>query len=597
MRRFARWPVPQVLPQFTPPVSAPLVPKLPGAIAALTALGLWSLPGVPATLAQGSEPASSPAGSSNPEEDVFPLELRRSPLFWTAAQELAQTQLNLSYRIEQAMAGTDPNSVRAASGQTLIHLRQVERFLESQVPQPAALCAPRSASPADPNPASPLPSPFSTTEEQVYCGLWASVADLDDLLGLLSYRLGTLATVAAVKPLPLVTGEWVVGPGGIPVFERGSLREPAPALNSPVPPLTAVGSRPFDRPAKSALGDYNPPLDPAIAPLASAQPTIQRLTDRLRQLQAAVGNQSTTLALVDPRALTTSLNPPSFSLTDGERSAAADFLALPHTGLSRLLPSSAYQDSSPGVRNRLDPSAADRLPFPSLLAASASVPQITYPQPFPSPDLPLPDPSPRLLAARALVADPDPFQPRLTLQVDDQNRLNLVTADLDYGFVLPLGEVPLEALDLNRLRQTGAKETDDEVPPLPLDLPTFAFLLTYQPPQTLVELQGDRNRILTGKQEKFGLSVPLSPTVPLVLNHTYLVRSIQFEVPEVLRTGRFLTDRDRRYRQLLLEMPSRDLLLAVQPVAQQRDGSYTLRWRVLGQFPDPEVVDLGQYVD
>lgn len=566
-------------------------------IALLLGLGLWW---------GGSAPAPTLAQTDPSEADpVFPLELRRSPEFWSQIQDLGQTQLNLGYRINQAISGTDPNQVRAAAGQTLIHLHQVERFLERQVSRPSTLClsqlplAPIGATSALPD------SPFSPAETAAYCQLFASIADLEALIPLLNYRLGTLATVAEVRPLPLVSGEWVTTAGGIPQFVQGSLREPAPALNAPAPSLPDPVARPFDRPAKSPLGDYFPPLDPAIAPLGSAQAVLERLTDRLQTLEQtlAQSGQATVNPLdrspfVDPEVVRRVFAADPKTLTTEDMTAEADFLALPFTGLSVLRPASFYHDKSIGVGNRLAPSRAEQYPFPVVLSAGASPPQLAYPQSFaPTVRSPRP-PSARLQAARALVAETT-HQPRLLLQISDDNRLQLVTTDLDYGFLLPIGEFPLEALTLDYLLQSPHdRDNDASLPPLPLDLSTLAFLFTYNPPKSLDALQADRNRFLTGKQQdRFGISQVLPMDTPLVLNHTYVLRSIQFQVPEVLKTGQFLTDRDRRYRQLLLEMPSSDLILAVQPIVPHGDGSYTLRWRVLGQFPNPEVLDLGQYVE
>lgn len=48
---------------------------------------------------------------------------------------------------------------------------------------------------------------------------------------------------------------------------------------------------------------------------------------------------------------------------------------------------------------------------------------------------------------------------------------------------------------------------------------------------------------------------------------------------------------------LLVETPSKDLLIAFQPISQGVDGSYNVIWRVIGEFPDPQIQDLHKYVD
>jgi len=560
----------------------------------LATLGLALLLDSPAGLAQST--ASPPVLGQTPPassgEETFPLELRRSPQFWDAAQDLTQTQLHLSDRIDRAISGTDPNAVRAAAGQILLHVRGLERFLKTQVPDPRSLCFPQFPQPAR--------NPFSPSEQDVYCDLYGSIGDLENLLGLLNYRLGTLATVAEVRPLPLVSGEWVVTAAGIPEFQRGSLREAAPSLTRTAPVLPPVVSRPFDRPAKSALGDYQPPLDPAIAPLATAQSQLAQLNDRLGQLIARFP-QGGSRNFVDPRPLSRP-QVPSFSLTPEETSAEAAFLALPHTGLSRLLPASVYQENPQVVRNRLDPTARDRYPFPALVPGDA--PQLPPLGATAKATPGMTDRSGTLSpGTRTLALGDQPFAAQLKLQTQPQGSgdvLELVTPDLDYGFIWDLGVVPLEQLTLDVLLNLPQDPDDDPEPAIPLtltDLSTLTFFLTYTPPNTLGALQADRNRFLTGKQSAFGLPADLPLQAAMNLNHTYLLRSIQFQVPEALRAGRFQREGDRRYQSVLLDMPSQDLLLAVQPTQRHPDGSYTLRWRILGQFPNPEVVDLGQYVE
>jgi hypothetical protein len=37
--------------------------------------------------------------------------------------------------------------------------------------------------------------------------------------------------------------------------------------------------------------------------------------------------------------------------------------------------------------------------------------------------------------------------------------------------------------------------------------------------------------------------------------------------------------------------------VAFRPVNRRPDGSYTVLWRVLNQFPDPQIEDLEKYVN
>jgi hypothetical protein len=71
---------------------------------------------------------------------------------------------------------------------------------------------------------------------------------------------------------------------------------------------------------------------------------------------------------------------------------------------------------------------------------------------------------------------------------------------------------------------------------------------------------------------------------------------IQFQLPEVILKRQSISRAQRRYVDLLLETPSSDVLVAFQPVSQRSDGSYTVLWRILKPFPDPQITDLEKYV-
>uniref|UniRef100_A0ACD5GZR8 Uncharacterized protein n=1 Tax=Desertifilum tharense IPPAS B-1220 TaxID=1781255 RepID=A0ACD5GZR8_9CYAN len=95
---------------------------------------------------------------------------------------------------------------------------------------------------------------------------------------------------------------------------------------------------------------------------------------------------------------------------------------------------------------------------------------------------------------------------------------------------------------------------------------------------------------------ELGLTQTLQSQVPIVLNQTYVMRLIQFELPEILLTGQRIDPRDRRNLDRILNTPSSDLLVAFRPVSQGRDGTYTAIWRILAPFPDPQITNLEAYV-
>mgnify|MGYP003340048455 CR=1 FL=1 len=52
---------------------------------------------------------------------------------------------------------------------------------------------------------------------------------------------------------------------------------------------------------------------------------------------------------------------------------------------------------------------------------------------------------------------------------------------------------------------------------------------------------------------------------------------------------------DRRYMAEALEMGSSDVMLVLQPIDRRADGSYRVVWRMLRQFPAPQITDLREY--
>jgi hypothetical protein len=155
------------------------------------------------------------------------------------------------------------------------------------------------------------------------------------------------------------------------------------------------------------------------------------------------------------------------------------------------------------------------------------------------------------------------LSPRLPMRISG-NLFQLMPMGLDYGFVASLGDVPLETLTMPLPEQAQA---------LPKLLGLF---YTYQPPTQYSAIQADRRRFLSGNATAFGLTQPISNYIAAHPNRTYLVRSIQYKLPE---SG------TRR-------LESSDVLVAFRTVNQRSDGSYTVLWRVLNQFPDPQVRDL-----
>lgn len=147
--------------------------------------------------------------------------------------------------------------------------------------------------------------------------------------------------------------------------------------------------------------------------------------------------------------------------------------------------------------------------------------------------------------------------------------LRFIPEDLDLSLIADLGEVDVAA----------AQNLDPSHP-----------LISYQSPRTFAGLQQEQRRLLF---QKDGLSMN---SAPLQLNHTYLVRLIQYEfAPEILE-GKALPRHRFKEITVLADPKSYDVLVAVQPVKSWLDGSYSLLWQVIDQQPAAPIEDLADYI-
>ncbi|MBE9226152.1 hypothetical protein IQ264_12025 [Phormidium sp. LEGE 05292] len=313
------------------------------------------------------------------------------------------------------------------------------------------------------------------------------------------------------------------------------------------------------------LGDVQPISPPAISPLPSPEPPLigreakQPIEGYLPPVLPAIAiSIEATQPLLNTRRLlsqATLLFPPStkfnfpnqltedpYNISEAINQLYHPFLTLPNTGIARILPAEFYRQDAKELRSRLLASRLERFPYPPL-------------------------------------AESGVFLPRLEIQLDN-DRFQIVQRELNYGFMEDLGDVAIENLDPTLLNVAE---------------PTREFFLKYQPPDKLEALQIDRRLFITGKIEDL-CCIKLFAQSPAVLNHTYLVRSVQFQLPEAVLNNERIPKGQRRNLELLLTTPSSDLLIAFRPVSLNSDGSYTVLWRIINRFPDPQITDLDKYV-
>ncbi len=453
--------------------------------------------------------------------------------FWQDAKPLVSQQLFLIDDIEQALAAGDRDRLNDARRRLILNTAAANRFLERRYARPARLCDSAQLQPGYPELLQSevtLPDNANLTESQrqVYCGLYASTQRLERLLPLLNQRLDQLG---GFRQQPATTQRpYSVIPGVEP-------RQPDERIEAQ-PPLVGI-------PVKPPEADAKPRIPPAIA---QPQATVVPLQTAQQFIARAIAAFPPSVEFITPAEARAREERFSYTLAPSELLVYLEFLALPYTGIARVLPAEVYRIQT----NRLQAAIADRFPFAPLLAKIDEI-------------------------------DDEEFVPRFKIQLDG-DRFELVQMGLDYGFIANVGDIPLEKLD-------------PQLDTVNLNSQLQQFFLSYRPPDKLDTLQEDRQRFLTGKLDKFDLPQPVTTDIPVELNHTYLMRSLQFDLPDILTVERNITDRERRLLDILLDMPSRDLLIAFRPVRQREDGSYTVLWRVLNRFPDPQVEDLHKYVN
>jgi hypothetical protein len=451
--------------------------------------------------------------------------------FYTTTTRLLQQQRNLIARLEEAFISPDANRMRAVRGQLIIQTIQIEGFLKRYYPNSQKLCSSKSNF-AD---LSSLPIQFNESTVQIYCSLYASSQELFKLRPIVDRLLSRRGEIGLVRELPLVSGERQLDPV-LPIapIMRPNLHKPAIPLNNREPDLTSPPLPNIGRTQKTPIANYVPPRQPAIASPIEALNHLQAANQFLQAAQAAFPAQQQAF---------TSLNRLSDHTNSPEQKIYANFLKLPNTGMVQVLPDSAYRRQPNVVQNRLQANI-NNYPFSLKLEAKGS------------------------------------FIPSLPLQVVGEN-FQLVPENLDYGFIVDVGDLALEKLD-GKLQ--------------PINKSTRDFFLNYQPPIPVESLQLDKRRFLTGKDQEWNQTQVILTGAKAQLNRTYLVRSLQFQLPDIILNRQPISRHNSRVKQQLSQVPSSDTIIAFRAVSSHLDGSYTILWRVLQQLPAPQIQDLEKYV-
>jgi hypothetical protein len=463
--------------------------------------------------------------------------------FYTTTAALVQDRIDLIIRMEKAVSGADTNLLRAVRGQLTLHESAVERFLVRYSPNPRALCI---FSPASPDFVSPDVTKLTEEQTKIYCSLYTGSQQLLKLKPTIDRLIARRGEITEVRRLTLVSGE---PPQVFPDFkyepvERPKLGEPAIPLFAREPNLPATAPPLIGRTGKKPIAEYVEPIQPAFLTPPEAIAILRGA--KLLTLEARAAFPPGT-EFKNPAETNAALERLAYDLDPKEPPAYAEFLAQPNTGIFRVLLATAYRRPLNTVQNRLSPSVAERYPFPVLAQGKGEL------------------------------------IPRLTLQVVD-DQFQMLPDNIDYGFMVDLGDVPLEKLDAN------LKVVPPEI---------RQFFGNYQPPQQLAALQSERRRFLSGKQKKLNQGIQdvnIVGQAPAVLNHTYLLRNLQFQLPDIILQGGVVSRAQRLHIDQLLQMQSSDVIVAFRPVRRHPDGSYTILWRFVKQLNDPKITDLEAYL-
>ena len=450
--------------------------------------------------------------------------------FDIVSKRLVNRQLNLTYRIQEALSKPDPNKMRTVGGQLITHIVVVESFLKRQYPKPQALCNQIQNGEASIN----FIPPLTQSNSIIYCSLYNSTRELSKLTTILDKLLSRRGELAVVRELPLVSGEkqsdlvFPMSPLSHP--NLGNTATPYAILE---PYVESDLSLFIGKSKKTAIADYVPPVQPAIKPPSEA---ITILKNAENYLAAATSVLPAENYFQNPKKMRAEFDRLAYDVDLQEKQNYRKLLSMPDTGIFRVLPYQAYLRPLNTIENRSQKNILDRYPFPILGKSKGN------------------------------------FTPNLPLHIV-KGKFQLLSEGVDYGFIAEIGDVPLEDLDAN-LQTVDARKRD--------------IVVNYQPPIRLGELLTEKRKIITGKNKNSNIEAKL--------NNTYLVRNLQFQLPEIIAQNKIISRKQRRYIDQLLQMQSSDVIVAFKPVRRHSDGSFTIIWRVLQQLKDPQIEDLEDYL-
>jgi hypothetical protein len=473
----------------------------------------------------------------------------RSTPFWSEATRLLQSQSDLLDRAKTAITTPDPIENQTTSTKLLVQLRSLDLFLVRYGQNPRSRCV--TASPSALKKATQLgraAAGMDTAQRETYCQIYQLSRELTPLRDLLTQR-ASLFNPSRSRTVALFFTQSQAAPFSATTVEQVNLASPIPTP-SPIAPLVypkLLGGQ------RMKLSDtaIRPPA-PAIAPPLD----LLKLIDQGQvRIQIAQRNLPATTSSNDlPEADTTT--PVTSFLPEAMDEATPD----------RPQPSPTRTP-----RERFAVPAAEAQLYAEFLKQDNTGIARVYPESA------FVTPTNRL--APAIV--PTPFG----LRIQD-GQFVLTGAVLDYGFIADLGDAELGKSLENSLGKSLENSLGKQSQ---LSLPDL--FQTYQPPTTLADVQYHQRRFVAGKDTAF------SSQAPATLNRTYAMRLVQYQLPDMVASGRPLKPGERGQLKSLLQAEGRDRIIAFRPVTRRLDGSYTVLWQVLKTNPEPVLTDLDRYVN
>ncbi len=499
---------------------------------------------LPATPAASAAPAvaRSPERMAEPIAETLAQSLEtaeRETDYWRTARRLLAERLRTIATIRRALLLPDPEAIAAIDFDLYRNTLETERFLR----QFATLFD------ADVNTdgLSNCRGIAVTLDDRsrVYCALANTQIAIQSLFDPLSQQQDAIADL---PPSTFLPGTIVVGTPGEPDRLATQPGQPFDAA-TPLPGVTA-------KPPLARTLQRNTP--PAYSPPPALIDQLDAITAPLRDARLALPSAFAISLPDDDTAIADRATPAaSFATpTDTTSSSQTPLQTQPDRLLTYLPPINTTRPNPTG--NRILATHSDHAPLVSA-APYTSVPGL-----------------PNAIEA-------DAFVPSLLLEMAG-DRLEVVSLGFDFGAIAELGAVDLDGLSIESALDR-------------LDPSLRSAFTDYRPPELFADLHADRQRARLGKNGAFGIDTGVTTSLPAIADRVYLFRSIQYGLPEFVETGRALYPSERRDLARRLVVPSFDGVIAVELVAATEDGGYQVRWRLLERFPEPQIVDLYDYVN